>query len=319
MHTKKLVAAFVFGLGLTLALLGSLEATPAVAAPAADLTVTKFTDSADGACDGDCSLREAIITANENDQDNTIVLGTGTYVLSLISGDSQPKYGDLDVTSSYVLTITGNGPENTVIDAGGIDRVLDLYSAVNTVAISGVTIYGGATTGPGGGIYAGGGDLTLINVAVVSNTTTSGGGGIRMSGSEAALTLDENCLLARNEAGYDGGGLSISQGARALLGGGRIVSNTAVIGGGVYAYQSGVTLSRVQIVSNTASRSGGGVYLHSSTGTLNGARSSATPPVSMAAVCTLAEPSPRRARASSLTIPPTRAAEAFTLRLALSY
>jgi fibronectin-binding autotransporter adhesin len=268
MHIKKLLASFAFGLLLTLALVRFLGMTLAVAAPAANLTVTKFTDSADGSCDSDCSLREAIIAANGNSQDNTIELGSGAYALSLTVGGSGPEYGDLDVTSGYALTITGNGPENTIIDAGGIDRVLDLYSAANTVVISGVTIYGGVTTGAGGGIYKGEGDLSLINVAVVSNTADSGGG-IRFGGSGAVLTMDENCLLARNESTYDGGGLSVLSGARALLGGGRIVSNTAVLGGGVYAYQGILTLSGVQIVSNTASSGGGGVYLDG-TATLDG-------------------------------------------------
>jgi CSLREA domain-containing protein len=269
MYTKKLLMAFVFGLGMTLVLVWFLGTNLVVAAPAANLTVTKFTDSADGSCDAsDCSLREAIIVANGNGQDNTIELGSGTYALSLTTGGSGSEYGDLDVTSGYALTITGNGPENTTIDAGGIDRVLDFHSAANTVAISGVTIYGGVTTGSGGGIYKGGGSLSLINVVVISNTASSGGG-IRLDGSGTVLTMDEDCLLARNESTYDGGGLSIPYGARALLGGGRIVSNTAVLGGGVYAYQGSVTLSGVQILSNTASSSGGGVYLDG-TATLNG-------------------------------------------------
>lgn len=269
MYTKKLLVAFAFGLGMTLVLVGFLGTSPVVAAPTANLMVTKFTDSADGSCDAsDCSLREAIIAANGNGQNNTIELGSGIYILSLTTGGSGPEYGDLDVTSGYALTITGNGPENTTIDADGIDRVLDLYSAANTMVISGVTIYGGVTTGAGGGIYKGEGDLSLINVAVVSNTASSGGG-IRLDGSGAVLTMDEDCLLARNESTYDGGGLSVSYGARARLGGGRIVSNTAVLGGGVYAYQGSVTLSGVQIVSNTASSSGGGVYL-GGTATLNG-------------------------------------------------
>jgi fibronectin-binding autotransporter adhesin len=271
MHTKKLLMAFVFGLGMTLVLVWLLGTSLVIAAPTANLSVTKFTDSADGSCDvSDCSLREAIIAANGNSQDNTIELGSGAYALSLTTGGSEPEYGDLDVTSGYALTITGNGPENTIIDAGGIDRVLDLYSAANTVVISGVTIYGGVTTGSGGGIYKGGGDLSLINVAVVSNTATSGGGGIRLDGSGAVLTMDENCLVARNESTYDGGGLSISYGAGALLGGGRIVSNTAVLGGGVYAYQGSVTMSGVEIVSNTAIWYGGGVFVQNGTATLNG-------------------------------------------------
>ena len=247
MYSKKLLTAFTLGLGLTLALLWSLDATFAVAAPAANLTVTKFTDSADGACDGDCSLREAIIAASENDQPNTIVLGSGAYVLSLTTG-VYPERGDLDVMSSHALTITGNGPQNTFIDANGIDRVFYIHDESPTVVISGVTMYGGVTSGAGGGIYHRGGDLTLINVAVVSNTITAyaAGGGIASTGPDAVITLDEDCLVAGNEAFYYGGGLSVSSGARALLSGGRIVSNSAVLGGGMYAYQGSVTMSGVR-------------------------------------------------------------------------
>ncbi|MCP4540294.1 MAG: CSLREA domain-containing protein [Chloroflexi bacterium] len=269
MHTKKLLTVFALGLGLTLALLWSLEATLAVAAPEANLTVTKFTDSADGTCDGDCSLREAIIVANGNGQANTIELGSGTFILSLTSGSGDPERDDLDVTSNYALTITGNGPQNTFINADGIDRVLYIDDGVPTVVISGVTIYGGASASAGGGIDSRGGDLTLINVAVVSNTAASGGGGVALTGSDATLTLDGDCLVADNETGYSGGGISVSGDARALLRGGRIVSNTAVHGGGVYVEQSNVTLSGVQIVSNTASARGGGVYLYGA-GTLSG-------------------------------------------------
>jgi len=64
--------------------------------------------------------------------------------------------------------------------------------------------------------------------------------------------------------------VSLSRGAQAFLGGGRIVNNNAVYGAGVYAYQGDVTMSGVQIVSNTASSRGGGVFTQDSTATLNG-------------------------------------------------
>ena len=54
----------------------------AVAGRAAIFTVTKFDDSADGVCDDDCSLREAILAANAlQDPTNRIDLGPGTYRL----------------------------------------------------------------------------------------------------------------------------------------------------------------------------------------------------------------------------------------------
>jgi CSLREA domain-containing protein len=254
MHTNKLLAAIAFGVGLTLTLLWLLGATFAAAAPSADFVVTKLTDSADGVCDADCSLREAIIAANENDQPNTIELGNGNYVLSLTSGSSEPERDDLNILSSYALTITGNGPQNTFINANGIDGVLYINAGVPTVVISGVTLYGGISSG----IYHRGGDLILINTAVISNTASSGGG-IHLRGADAFLTLGADCLLARNEADY-GGGISIVSGARAQLVGGRIVSNTAIYGGGVHVDKDELTISGTQIVSNTATY-GGGIFL----------------------------------------------------------
>ncbi len=266
MHTKKLMVTWALGLGLTLALLWSLDATHAVAAPTANLTVTKLTDSADGTCDGDdCSLREAIIAANDSPGADVISLPlAGTYVLTITGvNEAQAATGDLDVRDD--LTIIGQGPGATVIDANGIDRAFSLLNA-NTVVISGVTIMGGAPGGIGGGIYNINTDLTLTNVAVVSNTATSGGA-IRLDGDDAVLTLNEGCLLAGNKADY-GGGISIASGDRALLAGGRIFSNSAFFGGGLYVQESNVTLSGVQIVSNTATY-GGGVYLKDTT-TLSG-------------------------------------------------
>ncbi|MCP4539897.1 MAG: CSLREA domain-containing protein, partial [Chloroflexi bacterium] len=142
MHIKKLLAVFALGLGLTLALLWLLASTFVVAAPEANLTVTKFTDSADGVCDADCSLREAIIAANGNSQENTIELESGTYILSLTTGGSYPQRGDLVVLSILAFTIWGNGPQNTFINANGISRVMYIHEGIPTVVISGVTMYG---------------------------------------------------------------------------------------------------------------------------------------------------------------------------------
>jgi len=65
------------------ALLASLLGSAVFATPAqaATLTVNTLVDENDGSCVGDCSLRDAINTANPND---TITFGvTGTINLSL--------------------------------------------------------------------------------------------------------------------------------------------------------------------------------------------------------------------------------------------
>ena len=57
--------------------------TSAAPVRAATLDVTKAADTADGACNGDCSLREAVIAANNTPGADTITLHAQTYVLSL--------------------------------------------------------------------------------------------------------------------------------------------------------------------------------------------------------------------------------------------
>jgi CSLREA domain-containing protein len=59
----------------------SVLASPAVAG-STDLLVTKTADTNDGACDADCSLREAIIQANTFGADN-IDVPAGTYKLTI--------------------------------------------------------------------------------------------------------------------------------------------------------------------------------------------------------------------------------------------
>src|SRR5688500_16223937 len=49
------------------------------AAQAATLTVTKTADTNDGACDADCSLREAFAAANETGLPDTIEFDAGLF------------------------------------------------------------------------------------------------------------------------------------------------------------------------------------------------------------------------------------------------
>jgi CSLREA domain-containing protein len=63
--------------GLTAGLL--VAAAPA---RAATFDVTKAADGADGACDADCSLREAVKAANDAAGPDTITLHAETYSLT---------------------------------------------------------------------------------------------------------------------------------------------------------------------------------------------------------------------------------------------
>ena len=99
------------------------------------ITVTTALDNLSD--DGDCTLREAIQSANSDaamdacsagSGDDLILLPAGSYGLSLAGrSEDENATGDLDIRSS--LVISGAGAEVTIIDANGIDRLLHVLVA----------------------------------------------------------------------------------------------------------------------------------------------------------------------------------------------
>jgi CSLREA domain-containing protein len=185
-----------------------LLATPG---SAATFTVTKTADTADGACDADCSLREALLALPQS-QTNLIVLPAGTYRLTIPrgarpAGDNSPGDGtNGNLVVARVVRIVGAGRDATVIDARpseGADATDRVFSVTlsGDLELSGVTITGGkpGPTGQGGGILNLGGGLSLVDVAVVGNASGLGGGGVAASGD--AVTSIRNSLVADNVAG----------------------------------------------------------------------------------------------------------------------
>src|SRR3989338_8538023 len=263
-------------------------ATPALAAT---FTVTKVADTNDGACDADCSLREAIGAANVLPGADVITVPAGTYTLSIVgAGEDLNATGDLDITGD--LTINGAG-DATIIDGGAIDRVLTIVLGA-TVFIDSVTIQNG---NPGAGAGAGGilnaGTLTLTNSTVTDNTGENFGGGISNSGtlSLTDTTVSDNILGGTNLSG--GGGGIFSSGTLTLTrstvsgnstigrGGGiygadptititngTISGNTALNGGGIFNRFGTVIITHATIAGNTATDNGGGIWNFGGTMTL---------------------------------------------------
>ena len=174
-------------------------------------TVTKTADTNDRVCDADCSLREAIVSANDNSPAlDTIVVPAGTYTLSIAGGelyyDSDGALGDLELSDDVVLSGAGAGV--TVFDAAGIDRIFDVNDGA-VVTLSDFT----ATGGYGDGVDRDGGaisvdedsDATIRNAELTGNESTGPGGAIS---SEGALTLVDSVVYA-NVAATAGGGLEV--------------------------------------------------------------------------------------------------------------
>jgi CSLREA domain-containing protein len=214
-------------LALLVAALGS-------AAQAATFTVNSTADAVD-AHPGDgvcataihvCTLRAAIQEANALAGVDIITVPAGTFTLTLAGVDEDgAATGDLDITDD--LTLTGAGAAQTIIDGGGIDRVLEIFGAAANsphVDIAKVTIANGAVQGAvldGGGIWNSG-TLTLTDSTLSDNTAGDGGsgsnggpnssGGIGQAGgsggglyNSGTLTLT-NSILRRNTGGTGGTG-----------------------------------------------------------------------------------------------------------------
>ena len=95
MHRRPLSTLILVALLLSALLSGA--ARPVLAAT---YTVTKFTDSNDGVCDvADCSLREAIIAANQTADVDVIHLPAGTYALTLGGYDNTSAGGGIWTSS----------------------------------------------------------------------------------------------------------------------------------------------------------------------------------------------------------------------------
>jgi hypothetical protein len=272
-------AALLFGLALAI--------SPAHAAPDATFVVDTTTDSNDvayQACTAaadDCSLRGAITKANALAGADTITLPAGTYTLTLAgAGEDANASGDLDLTSD--ITLNGAGAATTIIDAGQLDRGLEVFYGAS-VTLDGVTLHNGKSPNVAEGHCLGGGVrnngiLTITNSVVSGNVTgNDGASGCNGGGvyNDHTLTI-ENSTISGNTAGD-----AVSAGYAAGHGGGVAgIDSTLTIrnstisgnitgdalntiddgrGGGVYANGGTTTIENSTISGNAARGKGGGV------------------------------------------------------------
>ena len=95
------------------------------------------------ASDGVLSLREAVIEANQNGLDNTIILGAQTYNLNF-SGDADDNFaatGDLDILlRGGRVTIQGQGANQTFITAGNLANLFQIHPGATISFINATVI-----------------------------------------------------------------------------------------------------------------------------------------------------------------------------------
>jgi CSLREA domain-containing protein len=262
---KRLHALLVIALVVGFALI-ERDAPAALASPKT-YTVTKTDDTADGACDSDCSLREAIIAANANPGADTITLPAKPYTLTIGgAGEDNSATGDLDIADD--VTIDGAGAGQTIIKggAGWDDRIFDIPAWGISVTLNDMTIANGNVNGYGGGIYHGNtGTLTLNNSSVSGNSATGGSGGGISHGSGGTFKLN-NSIVSGNTAAA-GGGIS-SANATVLLTNSTVSGNTSSNGGGGISSGGGSLAVTGSTISGNTSTGDFGGGIASGDGTL---------------------------------------------------
>jgi len=195
----------------TTALLATLLLTPVLAGPVAAANPTIHVNISgdaidanpgDGVCEtaagnGVCTLRAAVMEANERPGADTIQLWSATYTLKIPAAlsESDAAFGDLNVWED--LTIVGKGLGLTTIEASATswqDATFRVF----------------ATNGP---------DPIALHLASMTirrgNSGQQGGGGIMLSNSSSKLVLDhvlmeDNHSLSNSGGAIDGGGSAIS-------------------------------------------------------------------------------------------------------------
>lgn len=234
-------------------------------AHAAAITVNTGTDDF-GSNLGNCSLREAIESANNNDDfggctstgiyndaiTDVITLSSANYTLTRIGTDDTNNSGDLDIDSR--LTINGVSAANTVIRGDTTDSPSDRHRLMHIfgdgiVVLNDLTLRDGLEDGStaGGGLRTEQGTSTTLNrVTVTANTAGGNAGGIRNFG---IMTINDS-LISNNQtldSLNGGGGIFNSFNATLTLNNSRVLNNTVNTsstgtagGGGIY--NSGATL-----------------------------------------------------------------------------
>ncbi len=238
------------------------------------IQVTKTQDTLDGTCDAtDCSLREAVIAANQTVEADTIVLPAGVYALR-INGASEDASatGDLDILGE--TTIEGAGADSTAIDAALIDdRIFHIPSGTGNFTLSGVTLRNGTTIFFGGALYSDiPADITLRDCAFAHNSATHGGA-VYLDNNHDVLVSD--CTFDGNSVSNDGGAIYVSTdggfASQVRIEDSSFSSNVADNNGGAI-YRQGdnddgelFELAATVVDGNAASNYAGGVYTESPT------------------------------------------------------
>jgi hypothetical protein len=212
-------------------LVGLLLVLSLVLAPTAIASTTWYVNGVSGSDTNNCLSAE---TACKTIGHAVSLAASGDAIMVAAATHNE------NLTIGISLAITGAGARTTIVDGGGVNRVVTIPKTNTVVTLSNLTIRHGLTgwspppTGCGGGIYN-------IGTLTINGSTISGN---RVNGFVEVLGL--------------GGG--ICNGGRLTINTTTISGNTITklgLGAGIYNFGGTLTINRSTISENTARRAGG--------------------------------------------------------------
>ena len=228
--------------------------------------------AADISVDSDCTLREAIIAANNDAAQGKCTAGSGDDKLTLTADIT--LNGALPKITTYI-TIDGDDHTISGDDKSGIFIVEDA-----TLILSSLTVSDGLTGTHGGAVHIDGGALILSQSTLEDNQALDSGGAIYAN--DANVTL-RSSVIKNNEAGRGGGaGIYIAgtTGTHKLIATNSVFTSNAASqdGGAIHAAGGTVDIRKSGFQSNTADEGGvieiwnGKLIMHNNTLHANSAR-----------------------------------------------
>ena len=246
-----------------------LMAAVVLASPAQAATLTVTTAADERNTNNQCSLREAIINANQDNQSGSADCPAGvaedTINFNLVSPATitlgSPLPSIIAISQSSGLIIDGGSADITI---SGDNKYRVFEVAFAKVTLSNLTVANGNAAGAGGGgIYNFGDTLTVSN-STISGNVAFGGGGIYNEPS-GTLTVS-NSTLSGNSSSSGGGG--IVNGGTLTVSNSTLSGNSASGGGGIWNNGGTLTLSNSTLSGNSSSPGDSGSILNNNTATL---------------------------------------------------
>lgn len=217
----------------------------------ANFVVTVLADKNDGNFSAnDLSLREAIALANANPDADTITFAAALGGKTIVLTDELALTSDVKIVGD----INGDDKADVTISGNNAHRIFNITGSSTDIALAGMKLTGGMSSGEGGAILAtNAGTLDILNTTIDHSSAATKGGGIAVDQTDITLT---NSLLAYNYTTGEGAGIYAKDSTVTITNSTIGINYAADKGGGISAWNSTLVLQSATIAENLAGADG---------------------------------------------------------------